>query len=121
MLKNLNAYLYTKGADSLLDAEFAASQKYAKIRLSASHLFWRAGLRRYVISLDQVQRIHRRLLPVVGRLCCGGRNFDIEYLVLILHDGTELELHIGDDEKAKAEALFAALKVAHPNLQYGKE
>lgn len=121
MTTDRNAFLYTKGTDTSVDAQFAASRKFAKIRLGETMLFWRSALRRYVISLDRVQRIHRRIQSVAGRLCAGGKNFDIEYLVLILHDGTELQLHIGDDEKARAEALLAALKESHPEIRYGKE
>lgn len=121
MLVNLNPYLYTKEENPQLDAEFAAAVKFGKVRLGANSLFWRAGLKQYVISLERVQRIHRRINTFVGRLCAGGRQFDVEYLVVLLHDGTELVLHIGDDVKKKAEALFTALQQTHPEIKYGKE
>lgn len=121
MMIDFSPYLYTKGADSKLDAELSASTKFGKVRLGQTTLFWRYAFKRYAIALDSVYRIHRRLNPVVGRLCAGGRNYDIEYLVLILHDGSELVVHIGDDIKKTAEALFAALQQSHPEIHYGKE
>ena len=77
-----NAYLYTKGTDAAMDTEFAAARKYGKIRLGETFLFWRTALRNYAIPLNQVQRARRGIQSVAGRLCAGGRNFDIEYLVL---------------------------------------
>ena len=73
----------------------------------------------YVVSLAEVQRIFRRVEQVVGRLCCGGQNFVIERLVLILKDGSEVVIHIGDDVQPAAEALLQALKDTHPELEYG--
>ena len=121
MTKNYPPYLYTKGANAPLDAELTEARKFAKVKLGTSTLFWRAGLKQYAIPLNQVQRIHRRINSFIGRLCAGGKQLDVQYLVLILHDGTELVLHIGDDVKNQAEALFAALQETHPEIKYGKE
>lgn len=114
-------YLYTKGADLSLDAEFSSATAYGKVKPGETSLFWKSGLRWYRIPLTNVQRIFRRVEAVFGKLCCGGRSFLIEWLVLILHDGTELVLHIGDDEQKKAEALLQVLKQMHPEILYGKE
>lgn len=121
MVINLKDYLYTKGTDADLDAQFAAAQKFGKVRLGSTVLFWRAAFKQYAISLDTVQRIHRRINPVIGRLCAGGRQYDMEYLVLILQDGSELVVHIADDNKKAALALMAALEQSHPEIPYGKE
>lgn len=117
---NLKQYIHTKGNDPALDAEFDSAKSYSKVRAGETNLFWRNGLRRYAIPLFQVQRIYRRVEPVYGKLCCGGKSFLIEWLVLVLHDGSELVLHIGDDVKKEAEELLEALKTMHPELQYGK-
>lgn len=121
MAVNLKEYVYTKGSDPTLDAQLAAATAYGKIRPGTTALFWKAGLRWYCIPFANVRRIFRRVEPVYGKLCCGSKSFFIERLVLILTDGTELELHIGDDVKKQAEALLLALKEAHPELQFGKE
>ena len=121
MLVNLKPYLYTKGTDEQLDNEYAAAVKFGKIKLGATSLFWRAGLKQYVICLDNVQRIRRGINSVGGRRCAGGRNYDMEYLVLTLKDDTELVLHIIDDSKQTALDLMDALQKNHPELKYGKE
>lgn len=120
MAVNLKPYVYSKGTDPALDAQFAAAAPYAKARLGQTHIFWKAGLRWYCIPITQAQRIFRRILPVHGRLCCGGHNFMMEWLVLLLSDGSELEIYLGEDVQPKAEALLERLKTTHPQLQYGK-
>lgn len=122
---NYKAYRYAKGQDPALDAEFASAPAYEKIRLGNQVLFWKSGLRWHVIGLDQVQRIFRRVEPVYGKLCCGRQSFLIEWLVLILPDGQELVLHIGDNVvgsgvQQQAEALLDHLKLSCPQIQYGK-
>lgn len=118
---NYKSYRYTKGASAALDAEFSAAPAYGKIRPGQSVLFWKSGLYWHVIPLEGVQRIFRRVEPVYGKLCCGGKSFLIEWLVLVLADGSELVLHIGDDVKKTAEALLQWLQENHPQLQYGKK
>lgn len=118
-------YRYTKGEDPALDSQFAAASAYGKIRPAETVLFWKSGLRWYVIPLENVQRIFRRIETVHGRLCCGGKTYIIEWLVLILPDSSELVLHIGDDIsigklRKEAEALLEYLKETHPQIQYGK-
>ena len=119
-MRNFSQYLYTKGTDAALDTDFASAAAYGKVKPGQTAVFWRSGFRWHTIPLSSVQRIFRRILPVHGRLCAGGRSYFIEWLVLILNDGTELELHIGDDVKQDAEALLQALKNTHPQIQYGK-
>lgn len=120
MAADKKQYIYKKGTDEALDAEFSAAAAYAKVRVGESVLFWKSGLRWYAIKLDSVQRIFRRVETVYGKLCCGGQTFIIEWLVLILGDGAEMVLHIGDNEQKKAEGLMLALKAAHPEIAYGK-
>ena len=111
---------YTKGNDAALDQEFQSAVPYSKVKLGKTTLFWRFGLRWYQIPLNQVQRIFRRVEPVYGKLCCGGNSFIMEKLVLILKDGTELELYIGDDMEKKAAALLDFLKEGHSEIAFGK-
>jgi len=119
-MANHKQYLYNRGDSPQVDAEHTAAKEFGKVKIGQQWLFWRNGLRRYAIGLDKVQRIYRRVEPVYGKLCCGGRSYIIEWLVLMLHDGNELVLHIGDDAVKQAEALMVYLKEAHPNIQYGK-
>ena len=120
MAVNLKPYVYKKGTNPGLDEEFAAASDYGWVRPGQAAVFWRNGLRWYAVALSEVQRIFRRVEPVYGKLCCGGNSFIMEKLVLILKDGTELELYIGDDIEKKAAALLEFLKQSHPELAFGK-
>ena len=120
MAANLKQYVYSKGMDENLDAQFASAVSYARVRVGQTHFFWKAGLRWYCIPIQSARRIFRRQMPVRTKLCCGGANFAVEWLVLILEDGSELEIYMGDDVQVKAEALLTRLKDAYPQLQYGK-
>ena len=120
MAVNLKPYVYKKKENAALDADFAAGKDYGWVRAGQDNLFWRTGLHWNVVSLTEVQRIFRRVEPVYGKLCCGGNSFIMEKLVLILKDGTELELYIGDDIEKKAIALLDFLKDTHPEILFGK-
>lgn len=120
MAVNLKQFLYSRGSDPLLDGEFASAEPYARARLGQTHIFWKAGFRWCCIPVAEAERIFRRLLPVRTRLCCGGAEFTVEWLVLVLPDGSELEIYLGDDVQAKAEALLQKLKTTHPQIRYGK-
>lgn len=120
MAVNLKPYVYKKRTDPALDGEFAAGTDYGWVRPGQTVIFWRGGLHWYVVALSEVQRIFRRVEPVYGKLCCGGNSFIMEKLVLILKDGTELELYIGDDIEKKAIALLDFLKDTHPEILFGK-
>jgi hypothetical protein len=122
---NYKPYRYNKGENPALDAQFASATVYEKIHVGETALFWKSGLRWYWVPLEKARRIFRRVEPVHGRLCCGGQSFIIEWLVLELSDGEELVLHIGDDVvgtkvRQQAEALLERLKLAHPQIQFGK-
>lgn len=120
MAVNLKSYLYSKGSDTVLDSQFASATSYARAKLGSSHIFWKAGFRWYCIPIGQVRRIFRREMPVRTKLCCGGANFTVEWMVLILSDGSELEIYMGDDVQTKAEAMLQSMKGVHPQIQYGK-
>jgi len=119
-MKDLKRYRYSPGENPVLDNEFEKAVRYEKIKLGTTHLFWKPLFRWHIIPITQAQRIFRRAQHVQGRLCCGGRNFRIEWLVLILADGSELEIHIGDDVERKAAALMESLQSAYPKILYGK-
>ncbi len=119
-MANHKPYLYHKGQNPTLDADFASAPAFGKVRVGASHFFWRFGLSRYAIPLAQVRQIFRRVQPMHGRLCAGGRDHFIEWLVLVLSDGREIEVHYGDPEKLQDNPALEYLKQAHPNISYGK-
>ena len=119
-MANHKQYLYSKGSDSRMDGDFTGAREFGKVRPGQEQLFWKFGFRWYAMPFGNLQRIYRRVEPVFGKLCCGGKSCIIEWLVLVLHDGSELVIHIGDDVNKQAEALMIHLKDAHPEIAYGK-
>ena len=117
---DLKSYRYITKENPALDAEFSDAAVYENVKLGHTHLFWKPLFRWHVVSVSQAQRIFRRIQDVHGRLCCGGRSFRMEKLVLLLENGQELEIHIGDDVDKKAQALLEALQNNHPNILFGK-
>jgi len=120
MAVNWKQYAYSKGTDAGLDADFAQAKAFGKVKPGKRAIFWKSGLRWCMLPVTEIQRIFRRMEPVYGKLCCGGRSYMIEHLVLVRKSGEELQLRIGDDVKKEAEALLQTLQELHPNLQYGK-
>lgn len=121
MSVNLKEYAYTKGTDDTLDAQFSAAASYARVKLGQTLFFWKAGFRWYCIPLSQVRQIYRRVQPMHGRLCAGGHSFLIEWLAVILTDGTELEVYFGSDVDRHTQAFAQAIKDTHPEIKYGKD
>lgn len=116
MLMNLKQWLCEyKGP------EYDHALPFGNVRLGGKRLFWKNGLKLYQVELDTVRRAYRQEENVYGRLCCGGRSYVIHRLVLCLEDGRQLTLHIGDDERAAAEALLAAIAERFPHIAIGKE
>lgn len=120
MAADLKAYTYRKGSDPILDQDFLSAKAYGKVKAGEKAIFWKSGLRWYAMPAGKLRWIYRQVEPVYGKLCCGGRSFFIERLVLVLHGGEELVIHIGDDVKKEAEALLEQLRQLHPELSYGK-
>ena len=72
MAIDVKQYLYTKGVDAVLDADFDTAKDYAKVRPGRQAIFWKNGLRRYAISVEEVQRVYRQLEPVIRSSICTG-------------------------------------------------
>ena len=113
-------YTYKKGENTILDQEFITGEPYGKVKLAEHTIFWKQGLRWRCLDLSAVRQAFRRVEAVNTKMCCGNVNFDIQKLVLILRDGTELELLIGEGTLREAEKLFERMKEKHNGIQYGK-
>ena len=120
MAIDVKQYIYSKGTDAVLDADFSMAQAYGKVRPGQQAIFWKNGLRWYALPVANIQRFYRQLEPVIRRMCCGGKSFYIERLVLVLKNGEDLVVHIGDDIPKEAEALVAAMQKQHPQIHFGK-
>ncbi len=121
MAMDMTAYRYAKRADPAVDGDFSAAPAFSKVKVGRKNLFWKHGLRWYTLDFDRVQRVYRQAEAVYGRLCAGGKSYFIQRLVVIQKDGTALTIHIGDDVKKEAEALYACLQECRPELAFGKE
>lgn len=125
MVTNLKAHLYRRGTNKALDDAFDSGISYGALKLGSGVIFWKTAFRWYAVELSQTARIYRRVEHVYGKLCCGGSNYDIQSLVLVLKDGSELELlvgknEIGDAVKKQAENLLQVLQAGYPEISFGK-
>lgn len=120
MAMKVKQYAYSRDTDGALDADFSSAAVFGKVKVGQRAIFWRSGLRWCTVPVAHIQRIFRRREGVIRKGCCGGKSYFIERLVLILWNGEEVEMHIGDDIPKDAEALLTALQKRHPDLQYGK-
>ena len=121
MKGDMKEFIYDKGVVSKQDEAFNKSVAYSNVRLSDDYIFWKSGLRRCVVAISEVERVYRRVEEARSKVCCGNANFDTEKLMVVLKNGSVLEMRIGDGTQKEAVALFDALKTAHPELKYGKE
>ncbi len=117
----MKKYTYIKNTDESVDREFSTAESYGQIKCGETVMFWKRGLKWYVISLSEVTRIYRRVEYVYGKICCGGDTYDMQRLVLVLKNGEELEIPVGDRMEKKAVELMEKLQKEHPEIQYGKE
>ena len=101
--------------------EYDHALPFGNLRLSTKRLFWKSGMKLCALEMDTVRRVWRQEENVYGKLCCGGRSNVIHRLVLRLEDGKEQTQHIGDDEKAAAEALLQVIAERFPHIAIGKE
>lgn len=120
MERQLKKYSYRKGALPEQDQEFQQASAYGAVRLGERYVFWKRGFRWYLVELGEVSRAYRRVEAVDTKMCCGNVNFDIQKLVLLLEDGSSLELLIGEGMPREAEALFQEMRGRCPGIQYGK-
>lgn len=121
MKANVKDYIYNKAANPVADRELEQAVRFGNVKLGRQFIFWKSGLRQYMIPIEEVQRAYRRVEEVASKICCGNVNFDTEKLVLILKNDAVLEIRIGDGTRKEAEELYQSLQREHPELQYGKE
>lgn len=122
MRTNWKPYLYVKKKDPARDADFEAGVSYGRLKLGTNTVFWELGFRWYAVELARVRRVYRRVEETLMQVGCRPGVKGIQKLMLVLDDGSTLALQIGEgDREDVAEALYASLQAAHPELQYGKD
>ena len=118
MKTNWKPFLFDKKRD---DGDFANGTSFGRVRLGQRRIYWELGFRWYGVELSRVERVYRRVEEALMQVGCRPGVQGIQKLVLILTDGTKLELQVGEGNKETvAEALYEALQQAQPQLQYGK-
>lgn len=120
MGNQLKEYIYRKGDSPEKDQEFLQAAPYGGVKAGEKYMFWKKGFRWYVVEMDRVQRIYRRVEVVDTKMCCGNVNFDIQKLIFLLEDQSSLELLIGEGMLKEAEILYRELQERYPQIQYGK-
>ena len=86
------------------------------MRTGSSNLFFRAGLRHYVIPFSEITGLFRRINVVPAQLCCGKGDLEMESLVVVA-DGREVAVIQLPGKKA-ARALIAELKEKLPEVDF---
>ena len=114
--------MYTKRKNPVLDMDFERAQSYGRVKLGSTAIFWELGFRWYAVPMSRIVRAYRRVEDTLTQIGCRPGVIGIQKLILILDDGVRLELQIGEGNQAEvAEAMYAALQQAQPQLKYGKE
>lgn len=122
MKTNWKPFVYTKRKDPVLDEDFAKAGSYGRVKLGERAIFWELGFRWYAVPMGRIVRAYRRVEDTLTQIGCRPGVVGIQKLILLLDDGTKLELQIGEGNKEEvAEGLYAALQAAQPQLRYGKE
>lgn len=99
-----------------LAGEYKQARAIGVVRVGASHLFFRAGLRTYALPFEEIRRCYRRVMRVPLRMCCGKGNLDVEHLV-VEGDGGELA-QIQLPGTRAAQALMELLKSKLPGADF---
>ena len=94
------------------------------LSLGTRNLFFRKGLKTYVLPYGEISRYFRRVLAVPARIgCCAGGELRIEHLVVCVTDasGTEREAaQIQLPGERAAKAVMDELRQLAPNAAVGK-
>lgn len=122
MKTNWKPFVYTKRKDTALDADFSQANSYGRVKLGKQAIFWELGFRWYAVPMNRIVRAYRRVEDTLTQIGCRPGVVGVQKLILILDDGSRLELQIGEGDKEEvAEGLYVALQQNQPQLKYGKE
>lgn len=103
-------------ASAETDAEYRSARAIGNVRIGDRHLFYRAGVRAYILDHADIRRSYRRVMRVPMKMCCGAGSMDVEYLV-VEGDRGELAQVLLPDTRA-AQALMAELKARLPHVEF---
>ncbi len=99
-----------------LQPQFDAGHQIGAVCVSDEYLFFKKGLKRYVIAYREAERIFRRVRTVTANICCEGGDLRFDYLV-IMQGGTELAEVQLPGQKA-AQMLLEEIRAKYPEGCY---
>ena len=94
--------------------EYRAARAVGGVRVGATRLFFRAGLRVYAVEWTRIARCYRQVMRVPMKLCCGSGTLDVEYLVIDGASGTLARVQLPGSRAARA--LMALIEAAAPDV-----
>ena len=103
-----------------LEDEWKAGRKIGVLRFGTEHLFFRSGIRSFVLPYDRLAGCFRRVVLVPAKMCCGRGDFEIEHLILRAGDAGALR-EIADIElpgKKAAQEAMRILKEMAPDADF---
>ena len=94
-------------ADAVLDGEFAASERYWKLRIGKNYLFYPRLRHTGYVPFSEITRAFIRVETTLTRVCCGPAVFHT-YRLILCKDGEEFAA-IELDSEVKADRVLAAI------------
>ena len=101
-----------------IENDFKTAHPIGSMRVGASGIFLKAGLKQWFVPYSEITRCFRRVEMVQTRLCCGSGSLNFENLVICSGD-KEIAVVSLPGEKAGKAALQEITEKA-PHIQIGK-
>ena len=116
--------LAQKSADAPSVQEYRAGHRVGVLSLGTRNLFFRKGLKTYVLPYGEISRYFRRVLAVPARIgCCAGGELRIEHLVVCVTDASGAEREAAQIQlpgERAAKAVMDELRRLAPDAAVGK-
>lgn len=99
---------------AVLSEDYKGAREIGVVKLGSRHLFFRKGLKHYVIPFADITGYFRRVLLVQASICCGKGDLPIENLVVCSKAGEIAQIQLPGEKAAKA--LMEELKILLPGV-----
>ncbi len=103
--------------DTVTSEEYAAAEKFDKLRVGKSGVFFRDGFKLRFLAYRDFDRVFIRIHEVNGKLCCGKSTFQYFRMVFV-RGGKEIADVLGEDEKA-FDAALECIAMNCPEMNIG--
>lgn len=109
---------YKKKISAELDREFQEARQLGLVKVGSVNLFWRNKLRWFYLPAAEITQAYRRIEQVESHTSCCETDFSIHRLILMLKDGTELVVFIGESMyRHEPEMLMDEIRKNHPHIE----